>query len=167
MKFLNEFLVYLRRKNSRDGGAMETIYSYSKDLEIDFSQMGNEMSIINEETTEKPANVRFEHIDGHVIIVSIRDIEPGIFLSSKYNPQGEELIGDYRSSEFQDKEVFYFDVFKKIDEFNSKYLTPEEKASCAFEWFIHEGYDVLKVLGVIYFSLKIPRIKERSLFLLV
>lgn len=81
----SERSVSLRRKSAKEG-AMETIYSYNRDLEIDTSQIGNEMSLINEETNEKSANVRFEHIDGHVIIVSLRDIEPGIILCDLSNP---------------------------------------------------------------------------------
>ncbi len=79
MTFVNT-QVSVRRKSAKEG-AMETIYSFNRDLEIDTSQIANEMSLINEETNEKPANVRFEHIDGHVLIVSLRDIEPGIIFN--------------------------------------------------------------------------------------
>src|SRR5688572_12598517 len=103
-----------------------------RDLELDTSSFCNEFRVINEASHDHDPNVRFEFIEGRLLVIALRNLR-----------EGEELIGDY-SEEYQDRENSYLEVFERINDFNNEILGEEERKNTAFEWFVTEGYELLK-----------------------
>ena len=126
------------------GEVTETIsykkYSYrlSETLEIDASLYGNELRFISDSFSRQiDPNVKFDLIDGHIYAVTLRKINIG-----------EELVADF-GDEYRDRVAMYIDICEKIDLFNMEHLSEEERKSSAFEWFINDGYKLLKTKGKI------------------
>eukprot|EP00027_Filamoeba_sp_ATCC50430_P015315 CAMPEP_0168566946 /NCGR_PEP_ID=MMETSP0413-20121227/14712_1 /TAXON_ID=136452 /ORGANISM="Filamoeba nolandi, Strain NC-AS-23-1" /LENGTH=1076 /DNA_ID=CAMNT_0008599043 /DNA_START=92 /DNA_END=3319 /DNA_ORIENTATION=+ len=103
------------------------------DIEIDATSIGNETRFVTDVESGLQPNIKLELTDGHVVCIAMRNIA-----------KGEELVTDYGSGHLREREVFYLETFGKIKNFNDENLIGEEKNHSAFDWFLNEGWSLLK-----------------------
>ena len=103
--------------------------------EIDATIVGNEMRFIGDTlNNQKECNVKFQRKDGHIFVVTLRQITAG-----------EELIADY-GDDYRDRVTLYYNILNTITSYNDNLINNNNNGttSTAVSWFLQEGHKLLK-----------------------
>jgi len=144
-------------------------FPLNDELDLDANLFGNEMRFLRDcsqwETNRQspPENVRFEWIDGRLLVISLRFISSNEELLANYAdfslsssnsspiPRLPPVAKDTKIENAKgivreccgSRSEYYLQMFHLIDSFNKESLCDEEYRNSAFNWFIEEGYLIL------------------------